>query len=67
MRISKVECITSPFDGTFMREHYTNVKSVSDFEKRVIDIMFIHGCNVEICYDKVEHTVILRYEVTNNG
>lgn len=67
MRITKCSMSVHSDGKCFMTEHYENVKGVSDFERRVIDIMFIHGCDVEICYDKVEKTVILKYEVKHNG
>lgn len=63
MRITNVECDASIYGKVTMKEHYENVKSAADFEQRVIDIMFIHGCSVDICYDRTAATVILKYDV----
>lgn len=66
MYTTKIECEVT-MTGHQFKEHFAGVKSFKELSRRAEDILFMGTTTeVNICFDKVESTGILVYEVTNN-
>ena len=67
MYTTKIECDLT-MDGYQFKEHFADVKTFKELSRRAEDIMYLGTTSeVNICFDKVESTGILIYEVNHNG
>ena len=66
MYTTKIECDVTK-TGYQFKEHFADVKSFKELRRRAEDILYLGTTTeVNICFDKVDKTGILVYEVINN-